>query len=253
MKTTIIILSVLALIFEVYGQTTTTNVATERNQTIIDNNTVEDTVRHQIGGKLFGLTIEPSDSITVIKTNHGYEPNYREYHFIVHNRNSRAYHQFTDTALNSWYNFRITTEFQARDDYERFFRPRADSIQSRHIDPIIKDFNGHWLYLTERNGIYYIDDDWACRNYVRIMDSIYVVDCMEMFMSKILEVTPLPDTLGVSMIIDNPWGVEPNKIIIEVFDKKRTIYLLNGRPVIPVRAIHNFELIQYTNNTGDLI
>jgi hypothetical protein len=262
MRKTVIILSVLVSLASSSGQVR--NKQTTANGMAAQNtfSSVEDTVRHQIGGKLFGLTINPSDSITVIKTNHGWEPNYREYHFILHNRDSHAYHQFTDSALNSWYNFRITTEFQARDDYERFFRPRVDSILSGHIDTIIKDFYGHWLFLTERNGIYYFDNHWACRGYIRITDSVFVRDCMEMDMRKILEATALPKNLGISILLDNPYPnseQDVDTIRIEVFDKKKSIYRINpfgGKQfyfITPARTIHNFEIIQYTNNTGSLI
>ena len=58
---------------------------------------VEDTVRRQLGGKLFFSefsNFNPADSITVIETHYrkaeGKEL-YREYRFITHNRNSPAH------------------------------------------------------------------------------------------------------------------------------------------------------------------
>jgi hypothetical protein len=48
---------------------------------------------------------------------------------------------------------------------------------------------------------------------------------------------------------------EPIKI--EEYDKAKGIYRLYDRGriyfIAPAKAIHNFEIIQYTNNTGDLI
>ena len=100
MKKAVIILSI--LVFIVKGEDSL------HSQTVSKNYTVEDTVRYQIGGKLYrkrdGLNIRPSDSITVIESfgqQYGELPPYRGYIFIVHNRNSYAHRFFSTSYLDS--------------------------------------------------------------------------------------------------------------------------------------------------------
>jgi hypothetical protein len=210
-------------------------------------------VRHQIGGKLVSLDISPSDSITFINTVY-YQPKegdlYREYHFIVHNRYSNAHFDFADTTLNTIYNSYMTKDWY-RETYETYIKPRLDTIQSRLIDPAIKNFNGYWIYLKEYNGDYYLNDDWSWHSSFNIADSIFTNHYMDgPDPKKIVEAIPI-ETGSISI----SFGGEP--IRIELFDKSRNIYrFIDGRRIYfiaPARAIHNFEIIQYTNNTGDLI
>jgi hypothetical protein len=225
---------------------------TVRSQPIAENYTVEDTVRYQIGGELHYLDFNPSDSITVIESIHKYyrdEDLYREYHFIVHNHYSNAHSDFTDTALNSIYNRYMTEEWHRF--YENYLKPKLDSIQSEYIDPAIKAFNGYWVYLKEYNGNYYLNDEWAPFNSFLIADSIFINNSHDgPIHTKIVEAIPF-GTNGISI----SFGAEPIKI--ELFDKSRSIYRgIDGQRIYfitPTRAIHNFEVIQYTNNTGDAI
>ena len=274
MRKTIIIISTFAVIVGSCGRTRGKQVAvstlsstgdTLYCQTFADNYTVEDTVRYQIGGELYGLNFSPSDSITVIKTNHHQIPEeylkyfditmYREYHFIVHNRYSNAHFNFADSTLNSRYNLYMTSEWYP-ELYERYLKPRLDSIQSKQIDPAIKDFNGYWVYLREHNGDYYLDDKWDWHSSFHIEDSIFTIFTIEYmegpYPRRIIEVIPISKNC-ISILYD---GIQ-EPIKIELIDKLRYIYRFfeNGRIyfITPVRAIHNFEIIQYTNNTGDLI
>jgi hypothetical protein len=253
MKKTVIILSILALVVTGYGQA-------KSEMDITENYTVEDTVRYQIGGKLYSLNFHPSDSITVIKTfYHQFSENdkeyygfpaYREYHFIVHNRYSYAHQYFETSTLDKQYN---SSREYFRDEYKRLIK-QLDSIQSKHIDFSIKDFNGYWIYLKEHNGNYYLDDKWSWHSSFYIADSIFTNHYMDgLYPEKILEAVSIQGN-GISILLDG--YKEPIKI--EVFDKAKSIYRISfdGERVYyiaPTRAIHNFEIIQYTNNTGDLI
>ena len=211
-------------------------------------------MRYQIGGKLYGLDFRPSDSITVIKSFHRQDKwgLYRQYDFIVHNRYSHAHRYFETSFLDSIYNSYMSNEHYRRWEYDNYLKPRLDSIQSRRIDPAIKDFNGYWVYLKEYNGDYYLNDDWNWRASFCIADSIITDHYMDgPFPEKIVEAVSISAN-GVSILHERIR--EPIKI--EMFDKSRNIYrLFNGRTsfIAPARAIHNFEIIQYTNNTGDLI
>lgn len=214
---------------------------------------LEDTLRYQIGGKLFGLNFRPSDSITVIKSFY-YQLNegglYREYHFIVHNRYSNAHLNFADSTLNSKYNSYKTKKWY-RETYENYIKPRLDSIQSIRIDSTVKNFNGYWVYLKEYNGDYYLNDEWSWHSSFCIADSIITNHYQDgPDPRKILKVTP-NESDGILISFGG------NPIKIELFDKSRYIYrLIDGREIYfitPARAIHNFEIIQYTNNTGELI
>ena len=265
MRKMIIILSVFTVIVGGCGQAK--NKQTNKNeqdtfssiedtvcrQTVADNFTVEDTVRYQIGGKLYGLNFRQSDSITVIESYHHLNDwgLYREYHFIVHSRYSNAHFNFADTTLNSIYNRYMTSEYY-RDEYERMVR-LLDSIQSKHIDFSIKDFNGYWIYLKEYNGNYFLNDEWSWHSTFHIADSVFTNHYMDgLYPKKILEAVSLSGK-GISIFRDG--DKEPIKI--EIHDKSKNIYrILYERRlyyIAPARSIHNFEIIQYTNNTGDLI
>lgn len=219
------------------------------------NYTVEDTVRNQIGGKLYYLTIGRSDSITVIGT-HYYQPEegdlYREYQFIVHSRYTPAHRYFEFAYLDSVYN-----GYMADPDYltyyNEYIKPQFDSVQSKRIIPEISDFNGYWVYLKEYNGNYYLNDEWAWHGSFRISDNILTNHYMDgPYPRKISETVLLPKN-GISILCAG--DKEPLKI--EVFDKAKWIYrIFDGGSIhyiTPARAVHNFEIIQYTNNTGDLI
>jgi hypothetical protein len=267
MRKTVIILGVLAAIVggcgkvknkqaEVNGTTTQIAFSSEGDtlysQAAADNYTVEDTVRYQIGGELYYLDFRPSDSITAIKTMHGQFEEwgvYREYHFIVHSHYSNAHSDFEPSTLDTIYDF---YRRYYRDDYEIAIQ-KLDSIQSKHIDSSIKDFNDYWIYLKEYNGNYYLDDDWAWHSSFYIADSVLTYHYMDgLYPKKILEAVSLQGN-GISILLDG--DNEPVKI--EVFNKTKSIYRFfdkgNTYFIAPARAIHNFEIIQYTNNTGDCI
>jgi len=215
------------------------------------NYTLEDTVHYQIGGQLYYLEIDPSDSITVIGTHYWQPKNdefYREYQFIVHNRYSRGHHTFEASTLDSIYNVRS-------EDFRKEYESRIDTIPSRNIDPVIEEFNGYWVYLNEYNGNYYLNDEWAGHHYLYIADSVLFEDYQELSAQKILEAAPLPKD-GISILLD--YFGEEHLEKIELFEKKRDIYRIIYSSgafslITPARSIHNFEIIQYTNNTGDEI
>ena len=64
---------------------------------------------------------------------------------------------------------------------------------------------------------------------------------------KIVEAVVLPENNGITLFFQR------EHISIEVVDKDKSVYLYNKRKyVAPARAIHNFEIIQRVNNTGEL-
>ena len=106
---------------------------------------VEDTVRRQLGGKLFFSefsNFNPADSITVIQTHYrkaeGKEL-YREYRFITHNRNSPAHRFFESRYLDSVY-MSYLNDPSYRDFYDQML---PDSVKSEYIAPEIRNFNGY--------------------------------------------------------------------------------------------------------------
>ena len=237
---------------------------TTYNQTVAVYYTVEDTVRHQIGGKLYGLNFRPSDSITVIKAIHYQIPEeylvysdsditvYREYHFIVHNRYSYAHRYFETSALDSIRNVYMTHDGYW-DIYKDFLQQQNDSVQSKYLNPSLKDLNGYWIYLKEHNSNYYLNDDWSWHSTFRITDSIFISHYMDGYHpQKIIEAISLPKN-GISIL---RYGDE-EPIKIEMLDKSKSVYrFINEKQIYyitPAKAIHNFEIIQYTNNTGDLM
>lgn len=135
---------------------------------------VEDTVRRQLGGKLFFSefsNFNPADSITVIGTHYrkaeGKEL-YREYRFITHNRNSPAHRFFESRYLNSVY-MSYLNDPSYRDFYDQML---PDSVKSEYIAPEIRNFNGYWVNLKEYKGDYYLDDDWSWHISFHIADSV---------------------------------------------------------------------------------
>ena len=259
MKKTAIILSFLIFAASSCGQANKQNQTTVQNIVCNQIHTVEDTVRYQIGGQLHGLNFSPSDSITVIESFH-YQAEwglYRQYTFIVHNRHSYAHRFFSSSHLDSIYKDHMNMSWASyRSLYEEFLRPRLDSIQSRRIDPAIKKFNGFWIYLKEHNGDFYLNDDWSWHNSFHIADSIFTSHDMEgPYLSKIIDAISISEN-AISLLYDVYGGLK-EPVRIELFEKAREIYRIIYKEqvhfIAPARAIHNFEIIQYTNTTGDLI
>mgnify|MGYP000034180817 CR=1 FL=1 len=224
--------------------------------------TAEDTVRHQFGGKLFFSefsNFNPADSITVIEAHYhkaeGKEL-YREYRFITHNRNSPAHRFFESRYLDSVY----MSYFVDSPDFREFYAHQLpDSVKSEYIDPAIGDFNGYWVYLTEYNGDYYLDDGWSWHISFHIADSVK----SELYMDgpyprKIRTATALPQG-GLLLRFhraDPLRSYKDDSLRIEAVDARRGVYRLSGENdyfTAPARAVHNFEIIQYCNSTGDLI
>ena len=94
---------------------------------------VEDTVRRQLGGKLFFSefsNFNPADSITVIETHYrkaeGKEL-YREYRFFES--------RYLDSVYMSYLN-----DPSYRDFYDQML---PDSVKSEYIAPEIRNFNGY--------------------------------------------------------------------------------------------------------------
>lgn len=215
--------------------------------------TIEDTVRRQLGGKLFfseWSKFNPADSITVIETRYhkteGKEL-YREYRFITHNRYSSAHRFFESRYLDSVY-----MSYFDGPDYREFYEQQLpDSLKSEYIDPAIGDFNGYWVYLAEYKGDYYLDDDWSWNISFHIADSVK----SELYMDgpvprKIRTATALPQG-GLLLRFH-----EGDSLRIEAVDARRGVYRLSGENdyfTAPARAVHNFEIIQYANSTGDVI
>jgi hypothetical protein len=225
----------------------------ETNDVAVHHYTVEDTVRLQLGGELYYHlntgNVAPSDSITVIGTNHvrlGDGESYREYRFIVHSRYDRLHYWFESSTLDSIYNSYQTDSDYAR-LYEEHLKPKLDSTRTEYIDPAIGDFTGYWVYLTEYEGDYYLDDTWVWHRSFHIGDTIFTRHEMD---------GPLPAKIEKAVVSDGTlflYDKEGNTGQFEPLDANREIYGYGCGFVAPARAIHNFEMIQYANNTGDLI
>lgn len=220
----------------------------QKRQTPIATHSVEDTVRYQIGGTLYGLDIDPTDSITIIEARYRQAEQgelYREYRFIVHDRHSKGHQKFSESTLGS-----IHDDYYQNDHRQHL--PRLDTVQTNYIDLVIEDFKGYWVWLTAYKGDFYLDDWWTCRRFSIITDSLYIGEnCHELIPRKIAEAMPLPGN-GISILLAD----RSIPFTIELIEEERSIYRTNLHEdsfIIPVRAINNFEIIQYTNTTGDLI
>ena len=218
--------------------------------------TVEDTVRLQLGGKLYfsgdrELNIASSDSITVFHRR--YLPTeddprtgelYREYGFIVHSRDHVTHRTFEPRSLDASY-----SRWKKSGYYSWL-----DSVRTEHLAPEIADFNGYWIPLTEHDGDYYLDDYMGDLGTFHIADSIITRPSMDGLNEyKIRKATALPDGgVAIEYSDDNPHL--DDTYTIKPFDREREVYRYQDSYFItPARAIHNFEVIVWANNTGDLI
>ena len=221
---------------------------------------VEDTVRRQLGGKLFFSefsNFNPADSITVIETHYrkaeGKEL-YREYRFITHNRNSPAHRFFESRYLDSVY-MSYLNDPSYRDFYDQML---PDSVKSEYIAPEIRNFNGYWVNLKEYKGDYYLDDDWSWHISFHIADSVKTDLYMDgPYPRKIRTATMLPQG-GILLHYhraDSLHSYKYDSLHIEAVDIQRGVYRLSGESdyfAAPAQAVHNFEIIQYANSTGDI-
>jgi hypothetical protein len=213
--------------------------------------TVEDTVRLELGGKLYyiedyDVAIAPEDSITVIAARYFHQPGeelYREYRFIVHRLKTRSHSFFESAALDAEY-----------EDWARYDSgERLDSLmRTEYIDPAMEEHNGYWLPLTEYGSDYYFDCYQAPLGSFRLADSVVT----HLFMDGLAPRKLLRAEVSPDGSFSLTYG-KNKKVKFEPVDLGRKIYRSEGHFGhefwIPAEEIGNVELIRQVNTTGDLM
>lgn len=214
---------------------------------------VKDTILQQLGGKLYFLdSLETSDSITVLEVIHNFSREfgkYSQYKFIIHNKNTPFHKRFTSETLDNVYKAYFIKK-QPYHDPLRFsasfnteIEKQKKDISSIKIDPLIHNYKGYWIYLSKYKGQFYIDDHWAWLGSFHISDSLLTKHYMD---------GPTPFVIE-SFKIKGNGNFYLNDELYELIDKNLYIYKHAGMYIVPAWNVHKFEIIEYANNTGNLI
>lgn len=196
---------------------------------------VEDTLRFQIGGKLYHLEIGPTDSITVIDSK--YDGDVREYMFINHNKHSKKHYFLEPEQLDSMYR-----SYMKNGDI--YMRPEH---KKTNISEDIEQYTGYWVYLMKRGDKYYIKDNWQSTPSFHISDRTYLMHSIDgLAGSYLYSFTKKPDGSYIAMLSKND-----HERAFKSVDPELGVYSIRSMYIAPASRIHNFEIIQYANNTDD--
>lgn len=222
--------------------------------------TVEDSVLQQLGGKLYftdGGNISPSERITVIGTNHHYSKSYGqylEYKFIVHGKNTTYHKPFTSESLDKVYKSYFSGEDEIYKDYPTYYNERLEKqkklASETNIDSSINNYIGYWIYLKKHDNQFYIDDIWAWTASFHLSETTMTDHYMDGPYPTIITYFK-EDTNGdlLFKLVESD-----DTIRYKLVDKELRIYLTNdGYYTVPAQNANEFEIIEYANNTGDLI
>lgn len=218
--------------------------------------TVEDTILQQLGGKLyFRWTENPVDPITVIEAHHSNLEKSKKvssYKFIVHNKRSSYHIKFTPKRLDKVYRSYFEGDQDFPNNYSEDFvtsfnqeiEKQKKTIDIITIDPLIKNYNGYWIYLSRYKGKFYLDDHWAWLASFHISDSILTSHSMDG-----------PDPMVIrNFEVKRNGDFRLNDGYYELVDDNLCVYKsLNGSYIVTARNANKFEIIEYANNTGGLI
>lgn len=224
--------------------------------------TVEDTIRFQLGGKLFFIDEVDisSDSITVLHTDHYVHNDSLKdsvYKFIVHNKESKFYERFMPQKLESDYEayFKMSRDKEGRimpqsfgDEYYKILRDEQEKVDGLNLNPALEKYSGYWIYLTLYDNKYYIKDEWgggiaSFRIVDRVFDYLYMDG-------------PYPKLINDFEVYDNGdfkvRFTDESEYLFELVDHKLKVYKCNGRFAVKADRANKFELIEYANRSGNL-
>ncbi len=219
--------------------------------------TVEDTILQQLGGKLYFRWENkvPVDPITVLEAYHHCDKEYgkySQYKFIIHSNNTPFHKPFTPQALDKTYKTYFDKNKEHSDfyveNYNTYYNQQIEkyknNIDTVKVDSIIKKYTGYWIYLSRYKGKFYLDDHWAWLSSFHISDSILTEHYMD---------GPAPFFIRCFEVNKNG-DFRLNDEHYELVDDNLCVYKsLHGSYIVPARNANKFEIIEYANNTGDLI
>lgn len=224
--------------------------------TVYGQYTMEDTIKYQMGHKLhFTKPIPTGTPITAIYKGSWkyYEEDNVEYAFIVHDKYSPYHGLLSIDSINAMIE---RDKKYMHPEYAQFLHDQIKSPINADIDKkCLNQLKGYWYALIEYKGNYYVEDSWDIPSLMQLTDSTYSWYSHEGFtpqrISKFRK--DKKGTIQASYIAHNTEkGSE--SFTMELIDKKRSLYKFNNSIYItPVSAIHNYEIIVYCNNTGDII
>ena len=186
----------------------------------------DSTNRHDKQTWYFYANVLPTDSLTVI--GHEVYKEHEAYAFIIHNKNSESHRTFSKPYIKEW-----------RDNREIY---NMGTSADRHINEnLLEKFGGFWVFVEKYQGEFYLHQDWACLMARELTDSTWVQIDMEITAYGIKN---LHGTVK-DFTIERTKG---DRINFRLVEPEREIYRVNEHSyMIPVRRIHDFELIAYCN------
>lgn len=174
------------------------------------------------------------------------------YKFIVHNKRSSYHKKFTPKRLDKVYKsyFEVDQDFPNNysEDLVTSFNLEIEkqkkAIDTITIDPLIKNYKGYWIFLSRYKGKFYLDDHWTWLASFHISDSIITSHAMD---------GPSPMLIR-NFEVKRNGNFYLNDQLHVLIDSKLFIYKSpDGGYIVPAWNANKFEIIEYANNTGDLM
>lgn len=211
--------------------------------------TVEDTVKYQIGRKLYYEEADLSDSITVYKARH-FEHNgelYSTYHYVIHNTRTKQHKVFNPSSIAGVY------DKGKKEDFWQELIKQQDTVRVGHISPAIGKYTGYWIFFpyVEELDDYILDSYMGALDHFEITEKYYVAHYMDgLYPYKLANFREM-DT-GFVMEFDG------QERVFELVDRKRQIYQFrpSGQKKIfctPARNYNQFKISVSVNTSGDRI
>lgn len=168
-----------------------------------------------------------------------------DYAVIVHDKFSKGHASFSPEKIKAW-------KEETCDEVVWNILARCDTLHTvlPEDSDWFNDLKGYWVRVEKFQGRYYLHNDWATLIAYELTDSTWVNIDMEVHPELLFEVGGNKEHFTLT--------TEHRRCDYKLIDKEKEIYRVGSSALravylIPVRRIHEFEIIEYLSTQGDLV
>lgn len=189
----------------------------------------------------YNADINGRDSFTVAGAE--YYGDNAVYAIIVHEKQSKGHSSFEPETIEKWRILRT-------DEWVDKQLEGCDTLcgKSKINARLFQELKGFWVHVQKYKGEYYLQNDWACLIAYELTDSTWLRINMEVIPELLSGISGNAGKFVIETTAQN-WE-------FQLIDPERKIYRVNSgfgnAYLIPAGKIHDFEIIEYINTTGDL-